>query len=218
MEQSLLIKIFEILIFAFPSIVTILVLLNRNFYIKELQSINTKIDILDTNNKTRTDQILERVQFHQMIIKKMMTYKTASQKIHELTKHAIQYVGDRRLSKIMENSTQQFINFLIPILKQGLTNISKEQLLAKINLNRDNSLSYVKNTLTAHQYEIWKPMAATIVNPYIDSIFDIYNDPINDKNSRFFIKSQDYVQNLVRQLIKFAALIKYHEIGEVNEK
>lgn len=218
MEHTLLITVLEVVIMAFPSIVTLVVLLNRKFYIKQLQLINTKIEEVDNNNIKRSQELLERVDYHQDVIKSLLTYKTVSDKVRDMTKHAIQYIGDRRLSKIIENSTQQFIDFIVPIIQDGFANISKQQLLAKIHLNRDNSMAYVKKILSSQQYTIWQPMATPIVNYYINSIFDIYDDPVNDKNSRFFIKSQDYIQTLTRQFIKFAAILKYpqHEGHDVK--
>jgi hypothetical protein len=41
-------------------------------------------------------------------------------------------------------------------------------------------------------------MADPIVTGYINSLFEIYNDPVNDKTNRFIIKSEDYLQTLTR--------------------
>jgi hypothetical protein len=37
---------------------------------------------------------------------------------------------------------------------------------------------------------------------------EIYDDPINDKNSRFLIKTEDWVQTLTREFITFASILK----------
>jgi hypothetical protein len=53
MDEALFTKILEIIVLAFPSIVTLLVLLNRKFYMKHIDAINVKIDGLEKSNIER---------------------------------------------------------------------------------------------------------------------------------------------------------------------
>lgn len=211
---DLCLKILQILALGLPSIVTIIVVLNRNSFKTQLINIKQNIQSYERNNIIRTNQILARVEKHQQIIKSLLHHRDISDRIHDITKYAIEYMYDRRLSKILENTTQQFIDFVYPISQCGFHSISRQQLLAKIQVNRDASLHYIKTILSHDQYELWASMADPIVAGYINSLFEIYNDPVNDKTNRFIIKSEDYLQTLTRQFIKFASIIKYNKVGD----
>ena len=45
---------------------------------------------------------------------------------------------------------------------------------------------------------MWVEMAAPIVEQFQKSMNEIYDDPVNDKNSRFMVKVEDYAQQLTR--------------------
>lgn len=217
MDEALFTKILEIIVLAFPSIVTLLVLLNRKFYMKHIDAINVKIDGLEKSNIERNQSVIKRLDQQQEKIKTLLQSKDIADKIRDITRHAIQYVGDRKLSKIIENSTQQFIDLTVSVLQQGFNKLSKEQILAKINRNRDNSMAYVKSILNKEEYEKWLPLSKPVVDNFVKSTFEIYDDPVNDKNSRFLIKAQDYAQTLTREFISFAASLKYPQEPDKNE-
>jgi hypothetical protein len=70
-------------------------------------------------------------------------------------------------------------------------------------------MAYVKSILNKEEYEKWLPLSKPVVDNFVKSTFEIYDDPVNDKNSRFLIKAQDYAQTLTREFISFAASLKY---------
>jgi|GEM_PF-4966756 len=55
---------------------------------------------------------------------------------------------------------------------------------------------------------MWVEMQKPISQGYINTLIEIYDDTINDKNTRFLVKTEDWLQTLTREFITFVSIIK----------
>lgn len=201
-------KILEIAILVFPSLITLLVLLNKRFYTKNITQLRIYLEEFKTKTQEDTKIILNKIQQQQKILTKLLSNKTVAEKIRQITKYAIQYCNNDKMSKILANFTQQIIQFVNSVIDEGFGSQVKEQLISRFQLAKDNSLTYLKNFVSEQNYKIWLDMQTPICQEYVKALIDIYDDPINDKNSRFLIKTLDYTQILTRKFITFVSIIK----------
>lgn len=206
-------KILEIVMLVFPSLVTLLILINRRFYMKNLNILKDRFDVFETKTQNNTRVILTKINQQQKKLSKLLQNKTVAERIRQITKHAIEYCGNSIMSKVLTNSTQNIIDFSNSVLDEGFGNQVKQQLIARLDLTRDVSLEYLGKFLSEQNAKIWYDMQRPVCQAYRKAIIEIYDDPINDKNSRFLIKTEDWVQTLTREFITFASILKRH--GEV---
>ncbi len=112
------------------------------------------------------------------------------------------------MSKVLINSTEHIIDFANSVLDEGFGNQTEQQIIARFELTRDNSLSYLNKFISQQDSKIWMEMQKPICQSYKCAIIEIYEDPVNDKNSRFLIKTEDWAQTLTREFITFASIMK----------
>lgn len=201
-------KILEIVMLVFPSLVTLLILINRRFYMKNLNILKDRFDIFETKTQNNTRVILTKIDQQQKKLSKLLQNKTVAERIRQITKHAIEYCGNSIMSKVLTNSTQNIIDFSNSVLDEGFGNQVKQQLIARLDLTRDVSLEYIGKFISEQNAKIWYDMQRPSCQAYKKAIIEIYDDPINDKNSRFLIKTEDWVQTLTREFITFASILK----------
>ena len=201
-------KILEIVMLVFPSLVTLLILINRRFYMKNLNILKDRFDIFETKTQNNTRVILTKIDQQQKKLSKLLQNKTVAERIRQITKHAIEYCGNSIMSKVLTNSTQNIIDFSNSVLDEGFGNQVKQQLIARLDLTRDVSLEYIGKFISEQNAKIWYDMQRPVCQAYRKAIIEIYEDPINDKNSRFLIKTEDWVQTLTREFITFASILK----------
>lgn len=201
-------KILEIVMLVFPSLVTLLILINRRFYMKNLNILKDRFDIFETKTQNNTRVILTKIDQQQKKLSKLLQNKTVAERIRQITKHAIEYCGNSIMSKVLTNSTQNIIDFSNSVLDEGFGNQVKQQLIARLDLTRDVSLEYIGKFISEQNAKIWYDMQRPVCQAYRKAIIEIYDDPINDKNSRFLIKTEDWVQTLTREFITFASILK----------
>lgn len=205
---SLYSKILEIIILVFPSLVTLLILINRKFYVKNLNQLKDRFNIFEQKTQKNIKIILEKVEQQQQTLNKLLQNKTVAEKLRQVTKYAIQYCCDNNMNKILTNSTQHIIDFANSIIDQGFGNQTKQQLISRFELSRDNSLSYLKLFVSKQNYDMWVEMQKPISQGYVNALIEIYDDTINDKNTRFLVKTEDWLQTLTREFITFVSIIK----------
>ncbi len=196
------------MIFVFPSIIILLILVNKKFYMKNLNELKARFDTFETRTQENTKAILTKIQQQQKNLSKLLQNKTVAERIRQITKHAIEYCGNSIMSKVLTNSTQNIIDFSNSVLDGGFDNQVKQQLIARLDLTRDVSLEYLGKFLSEQNAKIWYDMQRPVCQAYRKAIIEIYDDPINDKNSRFLIKTEDWVQTLTREFITFASILK----------
>ena len=201
-------KILEIVMLVFPSLVTLLILINRRFYMKNLNILKDRFDIFETKTQNNMRVLLTKIDQQQKKLSKLLQSKTVAEKIRQITKHAIEYCGNSIMSKVLTNSTQNIIDFSNSVLDEGFGNQVKQQLIARLDLTRDVSLEYLGKFLSEQNAKIWYDMQRPVCQAYRKAIIEIYDDPVNDKNSRFLIKTEDWVQTLTREFITFASILK----------
>ncbi len=201
-------KILEMVMLIFPSLVTLLILINRRFYMKNLNILKDRFDIFETKTQNNTRVILTKIDQQQKKLSKLLQNKTVAERIRQITKHAIEYCGNSIMSKVLTNSTQNIIDFSNSVLDEGFGNQVKQQLIARLDLTRDVSLEYIGKFISEQNAKIWYDMQRPVCQAYRKAIIEIYEDPINDKNSRFLIKTEDWVQTLTREFITFASILK----------
>lgn len=201
-------KILEIVMLVFPSLVTLLILINRRFYMKNLNILKDRFDIFETKTQNNMRVLLTKIDQQQKKLSKLLQSKTVAEKIRQITKHAIEYCGNSIMSKVLTNSTQNIIDFSNSVLDEGFGNQVKQQLIARLDLTRDVSLEYLSKFLSEQNAKIWYDMQRPVCQAYRKAIIEIYDDPVNDKNSRFLIKTEDWVQTLTREFITFASILK----------
>lgn len=201
-------KILEIVMLVFPSLVTLLILINRRFYMKNLNVLKDRFDAFETKTQNNTRVILTKIDQQQKKLSKLLQNKTVAERIRQITKHAIEYCGNTIMSKVLTNSTQNIIDFSNSVLDEGFGNQAKQQLISRLDLTRDVSLEYLGKFLSEQNAKIWYDMQHSICQSYKKAIMEIYDDPINDKNSRFLIKTEDWAQTLTREFITFASILK----------
>lgn len=201
-------KILEIVMLVFPSLVTLLILINRRFYMKNLNILKDRFDIFETKTQNNTRVILTKIDQQQKKLSKLLQNKTVAERIRQITKHAIEYCGNSIMSKVLTNSTQNIIDFSNSVLDEGFGSQVKQQLIARLDLTRDVSLGYLGKFLSEQNAKIWYDMQRPVCQAYRKAIIEIYDDPVNDKNSRFLIKTEDWVQTLTREFIAFASILK----------
>lgn len=201
-------KILEIVMLVFPSLVTLLILINRRFYMKNLNVLKDRFDAFETKTQNNTRVILTKIDQQQKKLSKLLQNKTVAERIRQITKHAIEYCGNSIMSKVLTNSTQNIIDFSNSVLDEGFGNQVKQQLIARLDLTRDVSLEYLGKFLSEQNAKIWYDMQRPVCQAYRKAIIEIYDDPVNDKNSRFLIKTEDWVQTLTREFITFASILK----------
>lgn len=201
-------KILEIVMLVFPSLVTLLILINRRFYMKNLNILKDRFDIFETKTQNNTRVILTKIDQQQKKLSKLLQSKTVAERIRQITKHAIEYCGNSIMSKVLTNSTQNIIDFSNSVLDEGFGNQVKQQLIARLDLTRDVSLEYIGKFISEQNAKIWYDMQRPVCQAYKKAIIEIYDDPVNDKNSRFLIKTEDWVQTLTKEFITFASILK----------
>lgn len=201
-------KILEIVMLVFPSLVTLLILINRRFYMKNLNILKDRFDIFETKTQNNMRVLLTKIDQQQKKLSKLLQSKTVAEKIRQITKHAIEYCGNSIMSKVLTNSTQNIIDFSNSVLDEGFGNQVKQQLIARLDLARDVSLEYIGKFISEQNAKIWYDMQRPVCQAYKKAIIEIYDDPVNDKNSRFLIKTEDWVQTLTREFITFASILK----------
>ena len=201
-------KILEIVMLVFPSLVTLLILINRRFYMKNLNILKDRFDIFETKTQNNMRVLLTKIDQQQKKLSKLLQSKTVAEKIRQITKHAIEYCGNSIMSKVLTNSTQNIIDFSNSVLDEGFGNQTKQQLIARLDLTRDVSLEYLGKFISEQNAKIWYDMQRPVCQEYRKAIIEIYDDPVNDKNSRFLIKTEDWVQTLTREFITFASILK----------
>lgn len=201
-------KILEIVMLVFPSLVTLLILINRRFYMKNLNILKDRFDIFETKTQNNMRVLLTKIDQQQKKLSKLLQSKTVAEKIRQITKHAIEYCGNSIMSKVLTNSTQNIIDFSNSVLDEGFGNQVKQQLIARLDLARDVSLEYIGKFISEQNAKIWYDMQRPVCQTYKKAIIEIYDDPVNDKNSRFLIKTEDWVQTLTREFITFASILK----------
>lgn len=201
-------KILELVMLVFPSLVTLLILINRRFYMKNLNVLKDRFDAFETKTQNNTRVILTKIDQQQKKLSKLLQNKTVAERIRQITKHAIEYCGNTIMSKVLTNSTQNIIDFSNSVLDEGFGNQAKQQLISRLDLTRDVSLEYLGKFLSEQNAKIWYNMQHPICQSYKKAIMEIYDDPVNDKNSRFLIKTEDWVQTLTREFITFASILK----------
>lgn len=205
---SLYCKILEVVVFVFPTIVTILVLVNRKFYMKNLSELKTHLELFEQKTQENTKIILNRLQQQQKILKMLLQNKMVAERLRKITKHAIEYCANSNMSKVLTNTTQHVINFVNSILDQGFDNQTKEQLIARFELSRDNSLAYLRKFVSKQNFNIWLDMQDPLQKNYIKTLIQIYNDAINDKNERFLVVTEDWLQTLTKTFILYTSILK----------
>ncbi len=205
---SLYCKILEVVVFVFPTIVTILVLVNRKFYMKNLSELKTHLELFEQKTQENTKIILKRLQQQQKTLKMLLQNKMVAERLRKITKHAIEYCANGNMSKVLTNTTQHVINFVNSILDQGFGNQTKEQLIARFELSRDNSLAYLRKFVSKQNFNIWLDMQDPLQKNYIKTLIQIYNDAINDKNERFLVITEDWLQTLTKTFISYTSILK----------
>lgn len=206
-------QIIELIVYAMsvvlPSAIAILTLVKKKYFTKAFQEIWNKIDLNQQNAIERFEQLNVSVKTHTVTISKFLQNQDAASRIRQITKHALQYCGNRQIAKVLQKFTQQSIRFIQAILQIGFQNTNKQQIIAKYAVSRQASLQFLKASGIMNQqyFNKWLQYSTMVGQKYIKQICQIYDDVVNNKNSRFIVKSQDVVQSGVRQFIIFVAKI-----------
>ena len=138
----------------------------------------------------------------------LLQNKMVAERLRKITKHVIEYCANSNMSKVLTNTTQHVINFVNSILDQGFGNQTKEQLIARFELSRDNSLAYLRKFVSKQNFNIWLDMQDPLQKNYIKTLIQIYNDAINDKNERFLVVTEDWLQTLTKTFILYTSILK----------
>lgn len=168
--------------------------------INSLQNINQHQQL--KQKIIHTQQIMNQ---HTQTISNILQEKDIAYRIRQISKHAIDYCGNKQLAKVLQVLTQQFISFMKNVVQIGFQNTTKQQIYAKFNVARSNIERFSKHVIRDDIVDSWKSSINPMVQQYLQQIFQIYNDHVNNKNSRFIIKSQDFAQTLIRDIIMFVA-------------
>lgn len=192
-----------------PGAITILTLIKKSYVNNSIKMITTKMVQGFQNNNKQHKEIKETLIDHTCKIQKLLQDKNIACKIRQIAKHAIQYCGNRQYGKILDAFTQQFIVFVQDITDIGFENTNKQQIIAKLSVARDNSNNFAKTILNPSLIQNWHAHTTPMVQKYLQEIFQIYEDTVNNKNARFLVKSEDFAQSIVRQFILFSAKLTY---------
>lgn len=211
-------NILEFIIFCFPSIIAILILINKNMYMQALNQLKENFTILQSQTQKNNDIILMQLKQQEEKISKLFMNKTAAEKIRETTKYAVQFCGNNVMRNILIKSTQCAVEFVDSVLDEGIYQEGDQQLIARLQVYKDNALSYLNKFVSQQNYNLWLEMQNPIIQNYKQFLKDLCQDPINDKSARFLVRTENQMQNLTRVFIRYASLIKQQEQGNVDNE
>ncbi len=160
---------------------------------------------MTTSNEENLKKIHTELNIHNKAIISYMEVKQSGQKIRQITKHALQITDNEETRKILTKFTEQFVVFVRQTLDISFQNIGKEQLLAKLELARDNTNFYGKSLLNSIHYNNWLELTKPYLEKYKNDIVQIFSDKVNSKNNRFLIKSLDLAHTIVKQFVLYYA-------------
>ena len=195
----------------------------KKFFKQQFQQLNNRVYQGFNNNQISHNQIkqevivqTEIVTAHTKEITRYLQQKNIANTLRQISKHAIQYCGNRELGKILDTFTQQFIIFVQDITDIGFQNTTKQQILIKLSVARQNTNKFSSTILGQQKTLEWHNMVQGPVQKYVKQVFQIYSDEINNKNIRFLTKSQDLAQTIVRDFILFCANLNYIDLQQMN--
>ncbi len=154
-------------------------------------------------NKENLNLIHNELNTHNQIIKGYIELKQAGQKIRQITKHALEIVDNTNIKKILTKYTEQFIIYVKEVLDIGIQNIGKDELISKFQIINDNTFFYASSLIGKQNLIAWNEYISKFINNYKNDIIQIFSDPVNDKNSRFLIKSLDFVHTIIKQFVLY---------------
>lgn len=207
-------QIVELIIYAmsviFPSTISIITLVKKKYFTNNFKKIWNKIDQNQQRAIQRFDQLTLNVRKHTSAVGKFLQHKDVATRIRQISKHALDYCGDEDVSKLLEHFAQETIKFIQTIFQIGIDDVTEGQIVSRYKIGRDKSLQYLRSSeiMNNEQLQQWIEQSLVFDKHYLEQIYLISKDIVNNKNNRFLIKTQDVFQEAIRAFVMY--------IGKIN--
>jgi len=167
----------------------------------KIKSLEETINKGFSSNSEEHKGICETLSQHWDIIKYYSNERNVFHRINSLAKSALVYCNSTILGQVMEVFTVKITNFMNEVFAIGFENITKSQISTKLLTLRSNIINNMPDEQS--KLECSKRLFAedSKFKKYCSDILDIYEDYVNDKNKRFMVKTEDYVQTFYRILV-----------------
>jgi hypothetical protein len=168
----------------------------------ELMEIKKYLYSLEKTNTDDHTKIFETINATTDIIKKLIENDNLDKAIDNILVNAEAFInGDHIVAAFFELCAALIKQILRETLKTGISNMSKIEIKAKIDYARYEIREYY------HQFEpgflsIIKPKLTELIEKYIEDLYSIHDDIINDKNLRLKITSTLLLQHTYSYIVQ----------------
>lgn len=160
----------------------------------------------------KVDKIEERLNEYCNVVTYHIGERNIVSRLNHISKHAIEYTKSINTSVLINKFVDKMISFTTDITKIGIKELSKEQIISKILALKCLVYRDIKDSNCEFVVGILNEMS-TSFSMYKDGIIDIYEDSVNDKTSRFVVKTEDFIHIVIKKIV----ILSNEQEGEKNE-
>lgn len=178
---------------------------------KKISDIETKVNEARIANNEEHKIIVERLDKHSSAVEVYLCEKDISIRFANVAKNAIEYINSVSLSICIDRFCSRVAWFLEDISTIGIENLSKEQMLSKLEILRCDILD-IQDIYCIGLTEKEHKCLSKIFTFFSNDVIDVFTDNINSKLRRIIIKTEDFAHSIIKEGINI-----YYKKGEKND-
>jgi len=177
---------------------------------KKIKNLDETLRSYIVSNDSDHKKIMDNLTSHSNTISKYLDDRNIRHKISKVYSNAIEIVDDYDIAFCISRFCDIMSDFSECMLLTGINNVKQDFLHSRSKILKNAICKEISQYTKDYSYDN-KQLLISLFDKYIGSILEIITDDMNSKTDRFFVKTEDFVQTIVKDGIKIYIKEKTNE-------